>query len=258
MLSHPRGVRSRSRFSRNIIRDIDKSLPSTSSATDKNKQSSAKQESNKKEDKAETVKENDTFKDPGTIKKTTKGSKSDDKSNKTNTESTKKGEKKKDDTSSNTSRNKSVKWDPDILDSKDHKTKKELKESLKKDLDVKDADIENSAKKEPKKKNARNFFGKNAKKTPKKEKIVKVKSAETGLPALRKVRSIKEQIKTFVKVITPFSKSKRGASNTQQESLNKTKLEEDVPKVKIICIFYSRLIRNIFLSFISLITMHAK
>lgn len=236
MLSHPRGVRSRSRFSRNIIRDIDKSLPSTSSTTDKNKQSSTKQESNEKKDKAEIVKENDTFKDLVTIKKITKGSKSDDKSNKINHESTKKGEKKKDNISSNISRSKSVKWDPDILDSKDPKTKKELKEILKKESDVKDCDIENNAKKEPKKKNTRNLFGKNARKTPKKEKVVKVKSAETGLPALRKVRSIKEQIKTFVKVINPFPKSKRGVSNTQQESQNKTKLDEDVPKVKIIYI----------------------
>jgi len=50
MLSHPRGVRSRSRFSRSIIRDIDKAQPSTSYNTaDKNKQSvSVKQETNDK------------------------------------------------------------------------------------------------------------------------------------------------------------------------------------------------------------------
>lgn len=240
MLSHPRGVRSRSRFSRNIIRDIDKALPN-SSTTDRNKQSSTKQESNEKKDKTEIVKENDTFKDPVTIKKITKGSKSEDKSNKMNCESAKKGEKKKDDIGSNTSRSKSVKWDPDIIDPKDPKTKKELKDIFKKEPDVKDNDIENNAKK----KITRNFFGKNARKTTKKEKVVKVKSAETGLPALRKARSIKEQIKTFVKGITPFSKSKRGVSNTQQESLNKTKLDEDMPKVKMIYIEYSYLIMNL-------------
>lgn len=231
MLSHPRGVRSRSRFSRSIIRDVDKALPSTSSLTDKNK--SSKNESNDKKSKDS----------PGT-KKTVKTIKAEEKLLKNNEEISKKGDKKKDDTTNSTSRNKpSVKWDTDITEAKDpvknSKTKKETKEMLKKEIkkeidsDTLDNDQIIEDKKVEKKKYTRNLFGKSVRKTTKKEKVVKVKSADTGLPGMRKMRAIKEQLKTFVKVMTPFKKSKRGA-NTQQDASNKGKPDEEVPKVKFI------------------------
>lgn len=225
MLSNPRNIKSRSRFSRNIIRDIDKALPNSSYAsTEKNKQS-LKQESNDKKDKAETVKDNDNAKDSGTVKKTTK---TDDKNAcKNNEESSKKGEKKKNTNSNSSLRNRgSVKSDA--------KTKKELKETLKIEDNIVDklcVDENSTDKKVEKKKYARNLFGKSMRKPTKKEKIVKVKSTETGLPSARKKRSIKEQIKTFVKVITPFKKSKRGTSNIQMETLTKIKPDDDIPKV---------------------------
>lgn len=234
MLSHPRGVRSRSRFSRSIIRDIDKTVPSTSLLAEKNKQNaSIKQESNIK---TETVKGNDSFKDPVVVKKTGKTIKAEEKlPNKNIDESSKKIDKKKDENINNSSRNKqSVKWSPDTLETKDSsKNKKESKETLKKeikkeDTDDKLSDNDDTEKKKEKKKYSRNLFGKSTKK----EKIEKVKSTETGLPASRKMRSIKEHIKTFVKVMTPFKKSKRGSSNTQQETV--CKAEEDIPKVKLI------------------------
>ncbi|XP_060843777.1 AT-rich interactive domain-containing protein 4A-like isoform X3 [Rhopalosiphum padi] len=228
MLSHPRGVRSRSRFSRSIIRDVDKALPSTST-TDKNK--SLKNESNDKKSK-----------DSSGTKKTAKTIKAEEKLLKNNEEMSKKGDKKKDDNTNSTSRTKqSVKWDPDIIETKDPvknstKTKKEMKEILKKEIkkeidsDTLDDDQIIEDKKVEKKKYTRNLFGKSVRKTTKKEKVVKVKSADTGLPGMRKMRAIKEQIKTFVKVMTPFKKSKRGA-NTQQDAPTKGKSDEEVPKL---------------------------
>lgn len=223
MLSNPRNIKSRSRFSRNIIRDIDKALPNSSyTSTEKNKQS-LKQESNDKKDKTETV-NNDNVKDSGIVKKTTK---TDDKNScKNNEESSKKSEKKKNTNSNSSLRNRtSVKSDA--------KTKKELKETKIEDniVDKLCVDENSTDKKVEKKKYARNLFGKSMKKPTKKEKIVKVKSTETGLPSARKKRSIKDQIKTFVKVITPFKKSKRGASNIQLETLTKIKPDDDIPKV---------------------------
>ncbi|KAE9524346.1 hypothetical protein AGLY_015385 [Aphis glycines] len=228
MLSHPRGVRSRSRFSRSIIRDVDKALPSTSSLTDKNK--SLKNESNDKKSKDS----------PGT-KKTVKTIKAEEKLLKNNEEISKKGDKKKDDITNTTSRNKpSVKWDTDIIEAKDpvknSKTKKETKEMLKKEIkkeidsDTLDDNQIIEDKKAEKKKYTRNLFGKSVRKTTKKEKVAKVKSADTGLPGMRKMRAIKDQLKTFVKVMTPFKKSKRGA-NTQQDASNKGKSDEEVPKI---------------------------
>ncbi|XP_022168878.1 AT-rich interactive domain-containing protein 4B-like isoform X2 [Myzus persicae] len=229
MLSHPRGVRSRSRFSRSIIRDVDKALPSSSSATDKNKCS--KNELNDKKNK-----------DSAVTKKTAKAIKAEEKLLKNNEETSKKGDKKKEDIAS-TSRNKqSVKWGPEIIETKDpvknSKTKKEMKEILKKEIkkeidsDTVDDDQMIEDKKVEKKKYTRNLFGKSVRKTTKKEKVVKVKTVNTGLPGMRKIRAIKDQIKTFVKDnITPFKKSKRGASNTQQDALNKGKPDEDIPKL---------------------------
>lgn len=230
MLSHPRGVRSRSRFSRSIIRDIDKALPSSSTSTTNEK----KQETNGKKD---TV----VFKDPPiTTKKTTKSSKSDKLiSFENNHDNSKKNDKKKDYVlSNNTFRNKpTVKWSNDILEikdtSKDSKLKKESKETLKKEVVETEQDniidvIE--VEKIEKKKYTRNLFGKSIRKTTKKEKIDKVKSTETGLPGIRKMRTLKEQLKTFVKVMTPFKKSKRGTSTTQSLTSNKIKPDEDLPK----------------------------
>lgn len=235
MLSHPRGVRSRSRFSRSIIRDIDKAIPGTSSSAEKNKHvASIKQESS---NKLETVKGIDSFKDPLVVKKTPKTIKAEEKlSNKNIDESSKKSDKKKDENINNTLRNRqSVKSGPDILETKDSsKNKKELKETLKKEeIDGKQSDNDSIENKKEKKKFSRNLFGKSIQKSAKKEKIVKVKLTEAGLPAARKMRSIKEHIKTFVKVMTPFKKSKRGSSNTQQETISKIKPEEDIPKVNL-------------------------
>jgi len=238
MLNPPRS--SRSRFSRSIIRDVDKTLPSTSSVADKNK--CAKNELNDKKTK-----------DSAVTKKTAKAIKAEEKLLKNNEETSKKGEKKKEDIANSTSRNKqSVKWDPDITETKDpvrnSKTKKEMKEILKKEIkkeidsDTVDDNQIIEEKKGEKKKYTRNLFGKSVRKTTKKEKVVKVKSANTGLPGMRKMRAIKEQIKTFVKENTPFKKSKRGVSNTQQDATNKGKPDEEVPKVKfvlftILCFF---------------------
>lgn len=217
MLSHPRGVRSRSRFSRSIIRDIDKAQPGTSyTTTDKNKQSSSvKQETNDKKDKLD----NDVLNDPPMVIKIPKITETEEKLN-----SYKSNDKKKDDSNSASRNKSSVKWEPIILETKDcsrdSKIKKEI--LIKEEVD----DINNE-----KKTYARNLFGKSMRKTTKKEKNLKLKTAEVGLSGIRKKRSIKEHIKTFVKVMTPFKKSKRGTSNTQEETVNKIKAEEDVPKV---------------------------
>lgn len=224
MLSHPRGVRSRSRFSRSIIRDIDKSQPSTSyNSADKNKQSaSVKQETNDKKDKPD----NDSFNDPLIVTKTAKIIEADDKFY-----SYKNNDKKKDDSGNSTLRNKtSVKWEPDYSETKDSSRDSKIKKEMlikEENDETKQVDDENNEKK----KYARNLFGKSMRKTTKKEKNIKLKPTEVGLTGIRKKRSIKEHIKTFVKVMTPFKKSKRGTSNTQQETSNKIKLEEDVPKV---------------------------
>lgn len=247
MLSNPRSIRSRNRFSRNIIRDVDKSLPSTSySSADKNKQSvSSKQESNEKKDKPDTiVKENDNVKDTFGIKKVTKVSKTEEKnSHKNNDESSKKSDKKQIDMinvidTSNASRNKP-------LVKSDSKLRKELKEKFKKDehkgnkLDKFD-DNENSTNKKNEKKSAKNLFGKSMPNPNKKDKIVKVKTVKTGLPNSRKKRSFKEQIKTFVKVMTPFKKSKKDSNNQKLQ-------EDNIPKVKFcfcynLCVFYFKVL----------------
>lgn len=236
MLNYPRGVRSRNRFSRSIIRDVDKALPSSSTAE--------KNENQKEEtkDKSESSKDNETIKEPVVNKKTAKTLKLEEKNSNKNNDESKKNDKKDDVTSRNKS---SVKLDTEISEANDIKIKKELKEPLKKEEDKKDnielkqddAEIVED-KKGPKRKNARNLFGKSIRKAPKKEKISKVKPTETGLPGVRKMRAIKKQIKTFVKVLTPFKKSKRGANNTQQDASNKTKPDEDVPKVKFLILLY--------------------
>jgi Ras-related protein Rab-1A len=236
MLNYPRGVRSRNRFSRSIIRDIDKALPSSSTAE--------KVENQKEEtkDKSESSKDNETIKDTVVNKKTAKMLKLEEKNSNKNNDESKRSDKKDD----ATSRSKlSGKLDPDITEANDIKIKNELKETSKKEEDKKDnielkqvdAEIVED-KKGQKKKNAKNLFGKSIRKAPKKEKISKVKPTETGLPGVRKMRAIKKQIKTFVKTITPFKKSKRGANNTQQDASNKKKPDEDVPKVKFLILFY--------------------
>jgi len=106
MLNYPRGGRLHSRFSRSLIRDVDKALPSTSSATDKNK--CAKNESNNKKDNESAV-----------DKKLAKAIQAEAKLLKNNEKTSKKGDKKKD-VPNSTSRNKqSVKWDPDLTETKD-------------------------------------------------------------------------------------------------------------------------------------------
>ncbi|XP_050531327.1 AT-rich interactive domain-containing protein 4B-like isoform X2 [Daktulosphaira vitifoliae] len=330
MLSHPRGVRSRSRFSRSIIRDVDKALPGTSlSSAEKNKQFSSyvKIESNekkdkdkdevikevdaskeiliskkslkifkadekvttlkndditkkieKKKDKPEVVlKDSEVSKEGVTLKKSCKLLKTDEKiaSIKTNEESGKKLDKKKEKTEFpikdletlkefgiskksckmikvedvNNSRPKtSTKWDTEIEDlkesPKDIKVKKEVKETttqkdIKKEeenieiLDLNEDESETSEdKKSEKKKYSRNLFGKSIRRNSKKEKVERIKPTETGLSGVRKMRSIKEQIKTFVKGMTPsFKKPKRGASTSQSDSTSQSKQDDEFPKV---------------------------
>jgi len=214
MLSHPR-VRSRnSRFSRSIIRDIDKT-PLTS---DKNRQSIL---SNEKKDKRDDTSKN-------SLKKNIKGSKNEE------TLSYKTSDKKKYDINNCTSNNKlSVKWDPDILEATDSK--------IKKDDSFETKQIENvpiDDKKDKKRIYTKNLFGKSTKKTVKKEKIKKIKTVDVGLSGSRKIRALKKRIKTIVKVITPFKKTKKSTCNIEQEMFNKTNLDEDMPKVNFIFILY--------------------
>lgn len=218
MISHPRGVRSRSRFSRNIIRDIDKSLPSTSDKKPPIKQESTDNKINMTE---ASVKENNVFKDPMVIKKTTKTTKSEEKllSLKNNDES-KKGDKKRD-----ISNKSSVKCNPNILESNDSKIKKD--NSKKDEITISDS---TESKKTEKRNYTRNLFGKSMRKNTKDDKIEKVQTTEPGLSSSRKMRSFKEHLKNVVNVLTPFKKSKRGGA--QAETLNKVKPDEDEPKVK--------------------------
>ncbi|XP_016663267.1 AT-rich interactive domain-containing protein 4B-like isoform X2 [Acyrthosiphon pisum] len=228
MMSHPIGERSRSRFSRSIIRNVYKALPSTSCATDKIK--CAKNELNDKKNYNSDV-----------IKKTAKAIKAEEKRVKNNEETSKKGDKKKEDIANSISRNRpSVKRNPEITETKDpvrnSKTKKELEEILKKEIKkeidseaVDDQIIED--KKLEKNIYMRNLFGKSMQKIIKKEKVVKEKSANTGLPGMRKLRGIKEQIKTVVKeIITPFKKSNRRVSHTQQDASNNENLDGEILK----------------------------
>ncbi|XP_050438294.1 AT-rich interactive domain-containing protein 4B-like isoform X2 [Adelges cooleyi] len=334
MLSHPRGVRSRSRFSRSIIRDVDKALPgtSTSSSSDKNRQTTAaiKLEPKEKKEKVETlIKEADIAKESATPKKPSKALKVEDKVASTLKSSdehvTKKVDKKRDRPETigketepivkepsvpkkplkpvrveekvaatlknndeippkidrkkekseivlkemematesvtkkpsktkieetitcpgNSARNKStVKSESVLTESKDapkdSKVKKEFKEATVKKEEEKTIEESNVIKNETKpadkadekKKYSRNLFGKSMRRRIKKEKVEKTKPIETGLSGIRKMRSIKEQIKTFVKVITPsFKKPKRGASANQIEVPAKPKIEEELPKL---------------------------
>jgi len=64
--------------------------------------------------------------------------------------------------------------------------------------------------------------------TTKTEKVVTVKSVDIGIPGTGKKRALKEQIETFVEGMTPLKKS-----NTQQDTLNKGKLNE-IKKVKFV------------------------
>jgi len=229
MLSHPRGVRSRSRFSRSLIRDVDKAIPSTSSAVDKKK--SAKNELRDKKNMDFDVSKKTALKaitaEENLLNK--------------NEETSKKGDKKKEVIVNRTSRNKpSVKWDPDLTKTKDtagnSETKREITEIINTELDSGTANknIVAEDKIEEKKIFTRNLFGKSLRRTIKEDKVSKIKYASTGLPGMRKMRSFREKIKTYVKEMTPFKKSKSGIFNTQQDASNKEKLDEELPKVNFV------------------------
>ncbi|KAL4118937.1 hypothetical protein QTP88_011815 [Uroleucon formosanum] len=66
-----------------------------------------------------------------------------------------------------------------------------------------------------------NKVGKSVQITTNKEKVITVKSVDTGLPNTRKMRALKKPIKTFVKGKTPLKNS-----NTQQHTVIKKKLNE--------------------------------
>lgn len=231
MLSHPRGVKSRNRFSRSIIRDVDKALPSTSSTEKYKSLSSIKQESNEKKDKPEiTVKENESYKD------SIKSSKADDKiiTSKSNDDFS-----KKDDVSNMSSRNNrfSVKPNSDIMEIKDIKSKKDIKKEK--------IDFEHNENVEDKKvnKKVKNIFAKSIKKNEKKDKIPKVKTTET-MPVAKKITKIKKQLTNLVKVMIPFKKTKNDALSSDQSD-NQMKLDEDVPKVIFVNIYHYFLMKKI-------------
>ncbi|KAL4154109.1 hypothetical protein QTP88_001942 [Uroleucon formosanum] len=235
MLSHLRRERSHNlqsnRFSRSIVRNVNKTLPNTSSTTDEIK--FAKNELNDKKNENSVV-----------IKKT--AIKVEEKLIKYNEETSKKGDKKKENIANRTSYNKLlVKWDPEITKTKDpvrnSKTIKEMKKILKKEIDSDAVDDDHiiEDKKLEKKIYTRNLFRKSMRKITKKEKIVKEKSTNTGLPFMRKIRASKEQVKTLVKEITPFKNSNRvpciqqNASNNgkhdETSKLTRSKTKEDLP-----------------------------
>lgn len=224
MLNRPRGERSRSCFSRSIIRDVDKALPST--ATDKIK--CINNELNDKKNEKSAV-----------IKKTAKAVKAEEKRVKNNEETSKKVDKKKKDIAITTSVNKlTVKCDPEITETKNQvgssKTKKEtegiLKKEIKKEIDSEAVDDDQIIEDKEMKQKIYSF-GKSWPKIIKNEKVVK-ENANTGLPGMRKTRGIKEQIKTVVKeIIPPFKKSKKRVSYTQQDTSNNGKLDDEISKV---------------------------
>lgn len=204
MLSHPRGVRSRnSRFSRSIIRDIDKAQPVT---TDKSKLSvSVKQESSGKKDKSVDT--------SNSVKKLVKNINND---------------KKKD----NASNKMSVKWDPHIVENTHSK--------IKKDDSV---ETENSSMNKTKKGIfSKNVFGKSAQKSVKNKTIGTLKTPDTSLHGSRKIRTLKNCIKNMVKVIAPLKKAKNKGCNIQQDTFDKldenlpkltrSKSKEDIPPIK--------------------------
>jgi len=180
MLSHLRGVRSRTRCSRNIIRDIDKALPSTSSAIDKIK--CAKNELKNKKNEESAV-----------IKRAAKVIKVEEKLVMNKRETSKKDVKKKDYIANSISLNKlPVKRDPEITETIDplrnSKRKKQIKETLMKDIkeeinsDAVDDDQIIEDKKLENKIHRRNLFRKSTRNITKKEKVVKGNSANTRLP----------------------------------------------------------------------------
>lgn len=193
MLSHPKGFRSRSRFSRSIIRDIDKSTLNTlSNAVEKNKSPSI-------------VKENENL---DQLKKP-KLSKNEEKVNCTkNTDNIS----KKSDIGNIASRNKpSVKLKSDSLETEDFKIKKDITEkSIKR--------------------NVRNAFGKSSQKNPKAEKIPKVKLPDNFQPVVKKMKKMKTQLQNFIKVITPFKKSKNNSFINELKDKFKPD-DEKIPKV---------------------------
>jgi len=231
MLSHPRGVRSSSRVSRSLIRGVGKAMPSTSTVIDKKK--CAKNELN-----------NNKNKDFDVIRTTAiTAIKSKEKLLHKNVEASKKGDKKKEDIVNRTLRNKpSVKWDPDMTETKGTVRNSEIKKEILKiekinkasDSGITDNNIVTEDKKAEKKILTRNLFGKSVRKTTKNEKVAKVKYSNTGLPGMRKMRGFKEKIKTFVNEMTSFKKSKSGIFNTQQDASNKGKPDEKFPKVNFV------------------------
>lgn len=194
MLSHPKGFRSRSRFSRSIIRDIDKSTLNTLSTTvEKNKS-------------PPLVKENENL---DQLKKSVKVLKNDEKviCTKNNDNLSKKAD------SNIMARSRpSVKLKSDILETEDVKIKKET---------ITEQKV---------KKTVRNTFGKSVQKNIKIEKIPKVKPPDNFQPVVKKMKKMKSQLKNFIKVITPFKKSKN--SSSINELNNKFKPDdEEIPKV---------------------------
>ncbi|XP_060861917.1 uncharacterized protein LOC132938956 [Metopolophium dirhodum] len=91
----------------------------------------------------------------------------------------------------------------------------EFSRSIKRDIDITDTNKNYARTKKT------NKDRKSMQNTTKKEKVVTVKSVDIGLPGTRKKRALKEQIETFVEGMTPLKKS-----NTQQDTLNKGKLDE--------------------------------
>lgn len=161
MLSHPRKRKTRSSFSRSILRDIDKMLPSTSSTTDKNK--SVKNETNNKKNRVST-----------SAKKVVKAIKVEEKLRKSNEETSKKV-----DISNSISLNKqSVNQDiGEIKDSvKNFKIKNEIDtDTLNDDQIIEDEEM-------------------------KKEKIAKVNSTNTGLLGVYLFIYYKRVLKPFSKI----------------------------------------------------------
>lgn len=236
------------KYCRSIIRDVDKTLPGNKQEVKQEIKQEYKQDTVEKKDKSVVVKTEAVHDPPVVSKKPVKASKIEEKlpPNKSNDELSKKNDKKKDDSSR---LKQTIKMEADYSEpkdsSKDSKAKKDAKEHLikeeyiKKEIKEKVVEYDNiDDKKGEKKKYARHLLGKSTKKTVKKEKVTKVKTKEPGLSGIRKVRLIKEQIKNFVKVIGPFKKSKRGTSVNQQETSNKSKPDEDIPKVIISCSLY--------------------
>ncbi|XP_025203332.1 AT-rich interactive domain-containing protein 4A-like [Melanaphis sacchari] len=195
MLNHKRKARSRNSFSRSIIRDIDKALPSTSSIIDKSNSAKNKLNNKKKKDSTGTKE----------VVKTIKVEEICQKSN---------GETSKKDEISNKilHKKKSVTWDPNIIEIKNSvknfKIKKELKEI---DTDILD-DVQIVEDK-----------------TVEKEKIAIIKSENIELLNTSESKADEVQTKTFLN-ITVFKNSKRGGLYFFKPDISSERKFSGVPK----------------------------